>query len=82
MKTIQVSEQEPSLRELLGIAREESVVLELADGEAFLLAEIDGFDREVERTRNNEELMQLLDTRSEQTETFTLGEVRQQLGLE
>ncbi|MEE8586557.1 MAG: hypothetical protein V3T83_17080 [Acidobacteriota bacterium] len=78
MKTIQVSDQAPSLQELLAIAREESVILELSDGEAFLLAEIDDFEREVERTRQNEDL---LDKRSQQSETFTLEEVKEQLGL-
>ena len=81
MKTIQVSDQAPSLQELLAIAREESVILELSDGEAFLLAEIDDFEREVERTRQNEDLMRLLDKRSQQSETFTLDEVKEQLGL-
>jgi len=81
MRTIQVSEQQPSLSELLEIARGESVVLRLADGEAFLLAEIDDFEKEVERARQNEELMGLLDSRSAQKGTFTLGDVREQLGL-
>ena len=57
MRTIQVSDQEPRLSELLEIARGESVVLRLADGEAFLLAEIDDFEKEVERARQNGELM-------------------------
>ncbi len=49
---------------------------------SFLLAELDDFEREVERTRKNEELMRLLDRRSEQQTTFTLDEVREQLGLQ
>lgn len=81
MKTIQVSDQQLSLVEVLEIAREESVVLRLADGDAFLLTEIDDFDHEVERTRQNEELMALLDRRSAQEATFTLDQVRQELGL-
>ena len=41
----------------------------------------DGFDPEVARTRQNEELMALLDARTKQTETLSLAEGRRQLGL-
>ena len=57
------------------------MVLRLADGEAFSLAEIDDFEREFERTRQNEGLMALLDSRSAQKTTFTLEQVREELGL-
>ncbi len=81
MKTLQVSERLPSLNEVLSLAREESLVLQLNSGEAFLLAEIDDFDEEVQQTVQNEELMRLLDKRSEETETLTLAQVREQLEL-
>jgi hypothetical protein len=81
MRTIQVSEESPSLQDVLDIARDESVVLRLSDGEAFLLAEIDDFEQEVRRTGQNEELMRLLDKRSTQDQTFTIQQVREQLGL-
>jgi len=81
MRTIQVSEESPSLQDVLDIARDESVVLRLSDGEAFLLAEIDDFEQEVRGTGQNEELMRLLDKRSTQDQTFTIQQVREQLGL-
>lgn len=81
MKTIQVSDPQPSLSGVLEIARGENVVLRLDDGETFLLAEIDDLERDLELTRRNEELMALLDSRSAQEPTFTLEQVRQELGL-
>jgi hypothetical protein len=44
-------------------------------------AAVDDFDQEVARTRRNEKLMALLDTRAKQTETVTLDEVKRQLGF-
>jgi len=52
MKTIEVNEGIPSVNELLKLAREENIILKLPDGQEFLLAEIDDFEREIELTRN------------------------------
>jgi hypothetical protein len=43
---------------------------------------IDDFNREIELTRQNQELMKLLDERSKQTKTIKAVEVKNQLGLE
>lgn len=42
---------------------------------------IDDFNREIELTRQNQELMKLLDERSKQTKTIKAGEVKKQLGI-
>lgn len=81
MKTIEIREGIPSINDLLKLAREENIILRLPDGQEFLLAEIDDFEREIELTRNNEELMRFLDERSKNPRTYTLNEVREQLGL-
>jgi hypothetical protein len=81
MKTIEVSKGILSVNELLKLAREENIILRLPDGQEFLLAEIDDFEREIELTRENEELMKFLDERSHNPRTFTLNEVREQLDL-
>ncbi|HAG08204.1 MAG TPA: hypothetical protein DCK87_01370 [Desulfotomaculum sp.] len=81
MRTIEVREGIPSINELLKLARDENIILKLPDGQEFLLAEIDDFEREIELTRENEELMKFLDERSKNPRTFTLNEVREQLGL-
>lgn len=79
MRTIQVSD--PGLKDILKIAKEENVILRLDSGEEYLLAEIDDLAAEVRQIRQNDELLRLLEERSEQTETYSLAEVKEQLGL-
>ena len=57
------------------------MILRSPDGDEFILAEIDDFDREIELTRRNKKLMKFLDKRGKQTKTLKAAEVRQQLGL-
>lgn len=81
MKTIEVRGKIPSVNDILKLASEENIILTLPDGHEFLLAEIDNFDREIELTRENQELMKFLDERSKNPRVFSLDEVREQLGL-
>ena len=60
MKAIDLSTASPTLAEVLGLAGEDNVILETAEGRRFLLAEIDDFAEEVEAVRQNEALMRLL----------------------
>lgn len=57
------------------------MILRSPDGREFILAEVDDFDREIELTRQNKELMALLDQRAKQTRTLPLDEVKAELGL-
>ena len=59
MKTIRVSKQARSLNALLKRAHRENVILRSADGDEFILAEIDDFSREIELTRQNKQLLKL-----------------------
>jgi hypothetical protein len=81
MKTITVSARARALLSLLKQAGEENLILKTEDGREFLLAEIDNFDREIERTRQNEELMRLLDERGREKATVSMQEARARLGL-
>lgn len=81
MKVITVSPQAKALNALLEQARQENIVLRTPDGTEFVLAEIDDFEREIALTRQNEELMFLLDRRAQQTQTVGLTEAKEQLGL-
>jgi hypothetical protein len=81
MKTLDVSDQLPSVRELLELASDESVILRTSEGREFILAEIDDSDRELEVICQNDELMEFLRLRSSEDKTFTLSEVREKLGL-
>ena len=81
MKVIELTGRKPSLDALLNQASEENLILKTAEGREFVLAEVDGFDREVALVRRNKKLMALLDRRSGQKEKLSLAEVKRKLGL-
>jgi hypothetical protein len=81
MRTITVSRRARGVNALLKRARRENVILRSPEGEEFILAEIDDFNREIELTRQNRALMKFLDSRAEQTETVSLEEASALLGL-
>lgn len=81
MKTIELTTIAPYLAELLDLASEEPVILKTPEGRAYVLGEMDDFDEELALIRNNEELMALLDERLREKTTYTLQQVREQLGL-
>jgi hypothetical protein len=81
LKTIELTTIAPYLAELLALASEETVVLKTPEGREYVLGELDDFDEELALIRKNEELMTLLDERSQEKTTYTLQQVREQLGL-
>lgn len=81
MKTIMITELSAEITALLEQAREDDVLVQLADGREFLVRAIDEFDHEIAQTRQNEKLMAFLEERAKQTHTIPLDEVKRQLGL-
>lgn len=81
MKTIKVSRRSKSVQSLLKHALRENVVLQSPEGHEFILAEVHDFDREIELARHNRALMKFLDGRARQTQTVSLQEARNRLGL-
>jgi hypothetical protein len=81
MKTIDLPEVSPDVAFLLDLARDDDLILRLADGSEFLVVAIDDFDQEIARTRKNPKLMALLEARAKQTATIPLDEVKKRLGL-
>jgi len=81
MKTIRISRRARSVQALLRRARRENVILRSPEGEEFILAEVDDFNREIELARQNRTLMEFLDARGRQTETVSSREARSLLGL-
>jgi hypothetical protein len=81
MKTVTISKRARGINALLEQARLHNLILRTADGHEFILAEVDDFNREIELTRQNKELMALLDQRARQTKTIPLAEVKAELGL-
>jgi hypothetical protein len=81
MKTVIISSRARSIRELLAQASRDNLILRTSDGQEFILAEIDDFNREIELTRQNKALMKLLEARSKPKKRIPLAEARLQLGL-
>ncbi|MCB2263534.1 MAG: hypothetical protein LGR52_11485 [Candidatus Thiosymbion ectosymbiont of Robbea hypermnestra] len=81
MKTIELAGSSLNLEGALALASHNNILLKARDGREFVLAEIDNFDQEIELTRKNQELMNLLDQRSEDKEMLTIRQAREQLGL-
>ncbi len=81
MKIIELSESQILLDELLETARRETVILQKADNERFVLSLVDEFALEIELLRNNEEFMTYLDELFSQEATIPLEEVEKELGL-
>jgi hypothetical protein len=82
LKTVELTTIAPYLAELLDLASAENIILKTPEGREFVLAEVDDFDTEIALMRQNEELMALLEERSREKKTYTLQQVREQLGLE
>ncbi len=82
MKTITISRRARSVNALLKRARRENIILRSPEGEEFILAEVDDFNREIELTRQNRALMKFLEARARQAETVSLEEAKTLLGLD
>jgi len=81
MKTLDLSSTTPTVNELLDLAGEDLIIIKAPGGREFVLAEVEDFEDEIARTRQNAELMALLDERSRETVTYTLEQVRERLKL-
>ena len=81
MRKVDLSTGGPPLQELLELAKVENLILSTSEGREFLLAEVDNFEPEIELVRQNQELIAFLDLRSRETQTYTLEQVRERLGL-
>jgi len=81
LKTVELTTIAPYLAELLDLAGAENIILKTPEGREFVLAEVGDFDTEIALVRQNEELMALLEERSREKKTYTLQQVREQLGL-
>jgi len=80
MKIIDVPPDATEINALLDQARCDDLVLRAADGTQFVLGE--DFEDEVRRTRENKQLMALLDERRREAATIPLEQVKRELGLE
>ncbi len=82
MKTVNIPTQATTVTSLLKKAQRGGLILRSPEGQEFILAEIDDFNREIELTRQNKSLMKLLDARGKQSKTVKAADVKKQLGLD
>jgi hypothetical protein len=80
MKTIDLPTVSKEIAGLLEQARQDDLVVRLADGSEFILAAVEDFDLELARTRLNSNLMKLLDARAQQTTLIPLTDVKRRFG--
>jgi hypothetical protein len=82
MKTVELIKTTSEVANLLDQARQDDLVVRLADGSEFLLiALVDEFEQALARSRDNPRLIALLESRAAQMETVSLEEVKRRLQL-
>jgi hypothetical protein len=81
MKVIELEQAQPTLDEVMGLAKEELVVLRKPDGSVYAISQVDDFDLEVELLKNNPEFMALLRQWSQDKPVISLKELRDELAL-
>ena len=81
MKTIDLTQAAPSLNDLLEMARRENLVLKTEGGKEFLPTEVDDFDEEVRRTRENSKLMALVDEAVKDPQRYSHEQIKQELNI-
>jgi hypothetical protein len=82
MRSVTVPATAAELNALLEQARAEDLLVHAPDGAEFIVSLVDEFDREVARTRQNRQLMDLLDERARNGGGGkSLDAVKHELGL-
>lgn len=81
MKVVELGAAQPSLDEMIGLAKQELVVLRKPDGSLFALSHVDDFAVEVELLKNNPELMAYLKQRSEEKAVISSEDLREELAI-
>ena len=79
MKVVELSNGHPTVEELVGLAKDQLVVLRKADGSVFAVSRVDDFDVEVELLRNNAEFMALMRQLSQEKTSISLQDLRKEL---
>jgi hypothetical protein len=82
MKVIDCSVMDLSLSELLKLAIEDTLLLKSPDGQEFVVVQVDDFEEEVKSLGQSERFMKFLEERSQEKTRYSLGEVKQRLGIE
>jgi hypothetical protein len=79
MKTINLSNEKPSVRDLIEMARTEGVLLFEDNGDNFLLTLANDFETEVELLRRSHKFLSFLNQRLQSTKTIPIEQVEAEL---
>jgi len=79
MRVIELERTQPTLDELMGLAKDGPVVLRRPDDSVFALSQVDDFDVEVELLKNNAEFMTFLKQLSREDAVISLEDLRAEL---
>jgi hypothetical protein len=81
MTTVDLRQNEITIKELLHLADKEAVVIVAENGREFVLEEADEFDKEIAALSNSEKFINFLKERAKEPATLSLDEVEKELGL-
>jgi hypothetical protein len=81
MKTIDLGREQPSLADVLTLAKSEPLVIHSGPGEDYLLEPADEFDREVAALSNSDTFTTFLRSRSEEKGDVSINDVRKKRDL-
>jgi hypothetical protein len=81
VRTIDLGKEQPSLTDVLTLAKSGPVVIHSGPGEDYLLEPADEFDREAARLGESEKFMAFLKARSNEAGDIPLAEVRKKRGV-
>jgi hypothetical protein len=82
MKALSVEQEGLDLQSVIALAKQEPILLLTADGQEFLVAAVDDFDREVEALRASPAFQRFLDERSRSTRRVPLEEIEAEIERE
>ena len=80
MKTVDLGKEQPSLADVLMLAKSEPVVIHSGPGEDYLLEPADDFDREAAALGGSEQFLSFLQTRSDEAGDIPINELRKNRG--
>ncbi len=81
MKTIDLNKEQPSLADVLTLAKSEPVVIHSGPEEDYLLEPADEFDREAAALGGSEKFLSFLQARSNEAGDVPIAEVRKNRGV-
>jgi hypothetical protein len=81
VKVIELAGAQPTLNEVMGLAKEEIVVLRQPDGAVYAVSQVDDFDVEAELLRNQPDFMTFLRELSKHKAVISLQDLRKELSV-